>query len=151
MVGLISRLNHLLRTHPSFSGPGHLEVVTRGGGNTLAVVRESSEREFHESGESTRILVLANLDCENGATVDWARSRFDQPSCLDCMTGDEVDTSRPVKLGPGQVCCLARRAFDAVREDSPDSCDSRSEASCVSSYRRRTLKRVRVVEAVGSF
>ena len=127
MVGLISRLNRLLRTHPSFSGPGHLEVVTRGGGNTLAVVRESLEREFHESGESTRILVLANLDCENGATVDWDRMRFDADSCFDYMTGDKVDTSCPVELGPGQVRCLARQTFDAIRNDSPDSRDSRSE------------------------
>ena len=128
MVGLIARLNLLLRKHPSFSGPGHLEVVTRGGGNTLAVVRESSEREFRESGESTRILVLANLDCENGATVDWNRMRFDADSCFDYMTGDKVDTSRPVGLGPGQVRCLARQTFDPIREDSPDSRDSRSES-----------------------
>ena len=128
MVGLISRLNRLLRTHPSFSGPGHLEVVTRGGGNTLAVVRESSEREFRGSGESARILVLANLDCENGATVDWDRMRFDADSCFDYMTGDKVDTSHPVELAPGQVRCLARQTFDPVREDSSGSRDSRSEA-----------------------
>ena len=110
MVGLIARLNQLLRTHPSFSGTSHLEVVTRGNGNTLAVVRScGAERESCESGESTRILVLANLDCENGATVDWDRSRFNAPSCYDLLTGGRVDTNVPVELAPGQVLCLRKR------------------------------------------
>ena len=133
MVGLIARLNLLLRKHPSFSGPGHLEVITRGGGNTIAVVRESSEREFHESGESTRILVLANLDCENGTTVDWDRMRFDADSCFDYMTGDKVDTSRPVGLGPGQVRCLARNGEAVSRplqdKDSSSFTSGRETAS----------------------
>ena len=107
MVGLISRLNHLLRTHPSFSGPGHLEVVTRGGGNTLAVVRSGGAE--RESRESTRILVLANLDCENGATVDWDRGRFNAPDCYDLLTCGRVDTNVPVELAPGQVLCLRKR------------------------------------------
>ena len=128
MVGLISRLNALLRTHPSFAGAGHLEVVTRGGGNTLAVVRGALEHGSRGFNELSRILVLANLDCENGATVDWDRMRFDADSCFDYMTGDKVDTSHPVELGPGQVRCLVPQAFDAIREDSPASRDSRSEA-----------------------
>ena len=101
MVGLIAKLNAILKTHPSYSGPCHLQVVTRGDGNTLAVVRESS-------GERARLLVLANLDCSGGATIDWDRSRFDAPACVDLVTGRAVDATHPVALAPGEVLCLAK-------------------------------------------
>ena len=100
MVGLIARLNRILGEEPSFSGPVRLSVVTRGDGNTLAVLRESAER------GSSQVLVLANLDCGKSATADWDRARFGAPACYDLLTGDKIDTSRPVALAPGQVLCL---------------------------------------------
>ena len=99
MVGLIARLNLLLRKHPSFSGPGHLEVVTRGGGNTLAVARHTADSE-----ES--LLVLANLDCVNPTTVDWDRTRFAIEDTYDFITGRKIEASKPVELAPGEVLCL---------------------------------------------
>ncbi|MBR2938236.1 MAG: glycogen debranching protein, partial [Kiritimatiellae bacterium] len=41
MIGLIARLNEVLRTEPSFSGPCSIRLVTHGAGNTLAALRES--------------------------------------------------------------------------------------------------------------
>ena len=106
MVGLISRLNHLLRTHPSFSGPGHLEVVTRGDGNTLAVVRRTPDVE-------SSLLVLANLDCNNPARIDWDHDRFAIAETFDIVTARKIDASGPVELAPGEVLCLR----SAVRPD----------------------------------
>ena len=99
MVGLISRLNRLLRTHPSFSGPGHLAVVTRGGGNTLAVVRRTVDDE-------SALLVLANLDCTNVARVDWDRGQFAIADAFDVLTGRKVNAAEPVELASGEVLCL---------------------------------------------
>ena len=107
MVGLISRLNQLLRNHPSFTGAGHLEVVTRGGGNTLAVVRRVAD-------EGASLLVLANLDCNNGSMVDWDRGRFALLTAYDAISGRKVDAGKPVDLAPGEVLCLRS-------DSSPDS------------------------------
>ena len=112
MVGLISRLNRLLRTHPSFSGAGHLEVVTRGGGNTLAVVRRSADDE-----ES--LLVLANLDCENSVAIDWDRARFAITETYDFVTGRKINASKPVELAPGEVLCLRSDARPDARAGKP--------------------------------
>ena len=109
MVGLIARLNRILSEHPSFAGPASLSVVTRGGGNTLAVLRETA------GCDAARILVLSNLDCGNGATIDWDRTRFAAGVGFDLITGAKVDLSAPVALAPGQVLCLTE---DATLRDS---------------------------------
>ena len=100
MVELIAKLNHILATHPSYAGATHLEVVTRGDGNTLAVVRDG-------------LLVLANLDCGNAATVDWDRSKTSGVSALDLLTELACDIAAPVRLEPGEVKCLQFRATGA--------------------------------------
>ena len=94
MVDLIAKLNRLLAAHPSFSGPCHLEVVTRGDGNTLAVARDG-------------LLVLANLDCSAPAVIDWDRRAFAAAEASDLLTGTAVRSAEPVPLAPGQVLCLA--------------------------------------------
>ena len=99
MVGLIARLNRILSEHPSFSGPVHLELVTRGEGNVLAVLRQTSIR-------AETLLVLANLDCGRAAAVDWDRRRFDVHAAVDVVTGRKVDSSSAVALAPGEVLCL---------------------------------------------
>jgi predicted glycogen debranching enzyme len=98
MVGLVAKLNFILRTHPGFSGSAHLSVVTRGDGNTLAVLRRA---------EGGNLLVLANLDCGNGAAIDWDRPAFPVSEAFDLVSERMVDVSRPVALGPGEVLCLA--------------------------------------------
>ena len=93
MVELLAKLNFILSTHPSFSGAAHLEVVTRGEGNTLAVTRDG-------------LLVLANLDCGRPVDIDWDRSKVGEPSALDLLTEAKFDLTRPIRLAPGQVLCL---------------------------------------------
>ena len=98
MVGLIAKLNFILRTHPGFTGPAHLEVVTRGDGNTLAVLRRA---------EGADLLVLANLDCANGATIEWDRAKFHADEAFDVVSERKVSLNGAVGLGPGEVLCLA--------------------------------------------
>ena len=98
MIGLIAKLNHILRTEPGFDGSAHLSVVTRGDGNTLAVLR---------SGKGGDMLVLANLDCANGVSVDWDRAKFAANEAFDLLSERIVQLGAPVPLGPGEVLCLA--------------------------------------------
>ena len=105
MVDLIARLNTLLATNPAFAGDVPLTLITRGAGNTLAVVRGSD------------YLVLANLDCDEGTLVDWDHSRFPAPKADDLLTGRRVDTAHPVRLAPGEVLFL--RACGATDPSAP--------------------------------
>ena len=113
MVGLIARLNGILRTHPSFTGPGRLEVVTRGDGNTLAVVR-------HADNICDSLLVLANLDCCHPAQIDWARPRYDHSETFDVLSGRKVCAAGPVELGPGEVLCLRTAESPDARAVRPE-------------------------------
>ena len=98
MVGLIGRLNEILAEHSAFGPRTHLEVITRGGGNTLAVVRSGG----------TSVLVLANLDCESPATIRWDAARFGASLVTDLVTGKQfaVDPAAGVELEPGEVLCI---------------------------------------------
>jgi len=98
MVELISRLNFILDSNPLFSGASHLSVVTRGAGNTLAVVREKG---------GDKALLLANLDCERPAAIEWDLNAFSEKEAFDLLAERKVALTGPVRLGPGQVLCLA--------------------------------------------
>ena len=100
MVALIARLNTLLAEHPAFGPDAHLEVVTRGDGNTLAVVRT-------RTGTSP-VLVLVNLDCGATSTIKWDRTKFSETHVTDLVTGRQfaVDPASGVELEPGEVMCL---------------------------------------------
>ena len=111
MVDLIARLNAILDANPSFSGNGHLEVVTRGDGNTLAVLRT---REGFAPA-----LVLANLDCTNGCTASWDAGRFSSVEAVDILTGERLSAAGSLPLAPGQVRCL--QPAEAVGTDAADS------------------------------
>ena len=118
MVELISRLNHILDTHPSFSGPCHQEVITRGTGNTLAVVRSDPGSD----DPAAKLLVLANLDCGRGADIEWDLNRFGTRETFDLLTERKVSVTGPVHLQPGQVLCLVggrRKPSPGTRDAAP--------------------------------
>ena len=104
MVDMIARLNRVLATNPAFFGSSHLEVITRGEGNTLAVLRTASN--------GVKALVLANLDCENGAEIKWDRTKF--------------PGSKAVVLAPGEVKLLDEEV--ATTADSPKPVVSEKKA-----------------------
>ena len=123
MVGLIGRLNSILSNNPSFSGPCHQEVVTRGDGNTLAVVRDAAY---------SKILVLANLDCNNESVIDWNRDRFSHSEASDLISGAKFDATAPIRLTPGQVLCLAAEGYFDLTIPAP-------MGRCVSAAVRKPL------------
>ena len=100
MVALIGQLNRLLDVNPSFSGESRLSLVVRGGGNTLAVVRQ---RDGYDP-----VLVVANLDCSCGATVEWDVAAFPCGPVTDLLTGETVEATGALALQPGEVRCLQR-------------------------------------------
>ena len=102
MVDLISRLNTLLATDTSFRGGVPLELITRGGGNTLAVRR------------GTNRLVLANLDCANRVRIDWERALFETSAAEDMLTGRTFNATAPIELAPGEVLFLRDTAQEEV-------------------------------------
>ena len=99
MVGLISKLNGLIAKCASFRGNASLSVVTRGDGNTLAVLRKA-----HGLPPS---LVVANLDCKNGATVSWDANAFPPCEATDLLTGKKARYESEIALAPGEVRFLA--------------------------------------------
>lgn len=105
MVELIAKLNFILAHEPSYVKSAHLEIVTRGSGNTLAVLRDN-------------LLILANLDCGIPTTVDFDRSKVLASVGFDLLTEKKYDISSPLKLAPGEVLCLKVRSSDTVPETS---------------------------------
>ena len=104
MVDLIARLNALLRRHPSFAGASRLKVVTRGGGNTLAVVRTRLG--------CAPVLVLANLDCARPAAIAWDAAAFPAGAVDDLLNGERRALGATFRLAPGEVRCFAASAQD---------------------------------------
>ncbi|MBR4354576.1 MAG: glycogen debranching enzyme N-terminal domain-containing protein [Kiritimatiellae bacterium] len=94
MVDLIAKLNHILDTNPAFSGASHLEVVTRGEGNTLAVIRNG-------------VLILANLDTGAPARIQWDESKFAHDEAFDILSERKTELKGSLALKPGEVKCLA--------------------------------------------
>ncbi len=102
MVELISKLNFILDTCPAFAGANHLEVITRGAGNTLAVLRDGG------------VLVLANLDCARPADIDWDRHSFQAEEAFDLISEKKVVISGSLHLAPGEVLCLIEKPSAAI-------------------------------------
>ncbi len=105
MVDLIAKLNFILETNDLFANASHLEVVTRGEGNTLAVLRTKPDE---DGAEGTKALVLANLDCRKVARIDWDRAKFAPSEAFDIVSERRVATTGPVRLAPGEVLCLVK-------------------------------------------
>jgi starch synthase (maltosyl-transferring) len=121
-VDEIAHISRLLKLHPAF-GPGvELELIHRGAGNCIALLRRPAFTDRHP------LLVLANLDCQNPVTAAWEPGRTPWPPgpAVDLLTGQPVkirtDAPEPsVILSPGQVLCLAdaEDGATAVRAGEP--------------------------------
>lgn len=127
MVPLVSRLNALVASHPTFRGECRLSVIVRGGGNTLAVLRESGGL---GTSRPTRVLVLANLDCEKPAAIDWDPDAFPCGEAVDLMSGERIGLQRPFALQPGEVRCFepAAAAAPVGRAACPQAADNEASA-----------------------
>jgi len=103
----IRRLTTLLRVHPAFFDRSELEIIQKGGGNQLVVLR-------HHIPSGKRLLILANLsDTQNGsAQWDPAKSGIDTTAFVDLLTGEPIHIMvnngvADCALAPGQVRCLS--------------------------------------------
>ncbi len=95
MVDWIARLNRILRTHPDFTRPVHIEMIQRGDGNFLAVKRGAT-------------LVLVNLDCSHRVTAHWDSSRYAAGEAVELIGGNIVPLSAEYTLAPGEILCFSR-------------------------------------------
>ena len=127
MVGLISRLNEILAKSASFRSGTHLEVVTEGEGNTLAVARDG-------------MLVLANLDTTAPARIQWRSGVFTATKGYDLVSGRMVSAERGVALAPGEVLCLypvADKATETALIDGADIWATPPEAASMTCVKRK--------------
>ena len=106
MVDFIAKLNHLLRTHPDFTRPTHLEMIQQGGGNFLAVKRDET-------------LILVNLDCKNGVTARWDTRRYGKGEATELLSGRKVLLGSDYALAPGEVLCFSRVPCVEERRSAP--------------------------------
>lgn len=115
MVGLIAKLNTILAKNPLFGPHVTQQLATKGGGNTLAVVRQSDI-----SGE--RVLVLANLDCAAPCQIEWNTALFPLPQdgvLYDLVGERAVEVKRgSVWMEPGEFLCLAPSRHQGVAKVS---------------------------------
>ena len=129
MVRLIARLNEILAKSASFRSGTHLEVVTRGEGNTLAVARDG-------------LLVLVNLDTSAPARIQWREDAFTAPKGYDLVTERMVSTESGVALAPGEVLCLYPVPDKAVETSLINGADvwaTPAGASMVTAVNRKVL------------
>ncbi len=107
---LIRRLNAILRSHPLFGVETSIEMIQKGGGNVLAVVRR-------RKGYAP-MLILINLDWKIAQTVSYREEAFPERLTYDLLSGKPMAlTPEGVKLAPGQVCCLSTRQEDVSMID----------------------------------
>ena len=121
MVPLISTLNALLSSHPSFAGVTKLRLIQRGGGNFLAVLRGDD------------VLVLANLDCVNPVHAQWDAALFPDGVCWDLLGRQDYDLRQGFVLGPGEFMCLERKDLSCCARSAPmpECADAAESGSCV--------------------
>jgi starch synthase (maltosyl-transferring) len=112
----IARISRLLKIHPAF-GPGvALDLIHRGEGNFIALLRRPA------TANRRPLLVLANLDCDNPVVAGWEPDQapwLHGQQIADLLTGQPIEirgtaSSPSVDLAPGQVLCLAGAGDDAL-------------------------------------
>ena len=128
LVDLIGKLNFILEHNENFAGASHLELITRGGGNTLAVKR------------AREILVLANLDCSHPTEIDFDRKAYPYREAFDLVTERKISLSGPVTLQPGEVLCLTAAGARADRQ--PIQSVNRSIGQSVNSIEQSNNRKI---------
>ncbi|MBR7121126.1 MAG: glycogen debranching enzyme N-terminal domain-containing protein, partial [Lentisphaeria bacterium] len=107
LCSLINKINILLATHPAFSNDADVSLIQQGPGNVIAALRKVPG--------SPPLLILINLDCEQGSFVhfppiapDGGRELFTGRQC-DFINDNGV---KKFHLAPAEALCIA---FDDFR------------------------------------
>jgi predicted glycogen debranching enzyme len=102
----ISRLNTLLKIHPSFHDRTELQMVQKGKGNHIVILR-------HHIPSGKKLLIVANLDDERETLGVWdsLQTGMGGSALLDLISEEKVIITESkgqnsCPLGPGQVYCL---------------------------------------------
>ncbi len=120
----IRQLNFILRNHITFGQDTRLAFVHQDTQNALALAR------IHEPSQ-TRLLIAANLDCENSQTVSWSPVNWnmDGARAMDLITETWMDiqisdTLQSIVMAPGQVMalCPEKENNDSWVKASPPMC-----------------------------
>ena len=107
LCSLIGKLNILLAIHPAFSSEAEVALIQHGPGNVIAAWR---------SGKNIPpLLVLINLDCENGSFVHFPARKFS--AGRDILTQEDCqfipdDHGQKFYLAPGEGRCIAFDDFE---------------------------------------
>jgi len=111
-VNHIRHLNDLLKTHPAFQGDTKLQLIQRGDGNHICLLR-------HHLPTDKKLLIVVNLDHENQTPARWdsAAAAMKGLQFIDLISEIPVAVSatdglHSVVLEPGQVLCLSRDPDD---------------------------------------
>ncbi len=120
-VDSIGRLTHLLRNHPVFGPDVDLQLISKGQGNFIALLRRHRIT-------AQQLLILANLDTDHPLTAGWDRHQSDLNEELleDLITGIQVKIETKgslsrVQLEPGQVLCLASMGDSPAAMETDDT------------------------------
>ena len=107
-VNHIRRLNDILKTHPAFHGDTELQMIQRGDGNHICLLRRHIPTE-------KKLLIVVNLDAENQTTARWDSGAADLNGShfIDLLSETPLVVSKSeglhsVLLEPGQVLCLTQ-------------------------------------------
>lgn len=105
-VNHIRRLNDVLKTHPAFHGDAVLQMIQRGDGNHICLLRRHLPT-------NKKLLVVVNLDDENQTTARWdsVAADINGSQFIDLLSETTVRVSESnglhsLLLEPGQVLCL---------------------------------------------
>jgi len=119
-VNHIRRLNDLLKVHPAFHGDTKLQLIQRGDGNYICLLR-------HHLPTDKKLLVVVNLDDERRTTARWdsAAAGMNGSQFIDLISEippavAATDAMSSVVLEPGQALCLSRDKNDLnLRQQLP--------------------------------
>ncbi|MGM0454155.1 MAG: alpha-amylase family glycosyl hydrolase, partial [Thermodesulfobacteriota bacterium] len=117
-VDHIRRLTTLLKVHPCFWDEAALEMIEKGEGNFIAVLRRQAALGKH-------LVIVVNLDAENRVYAQWQATlpAIDDTYFIDLLTDerieiDHTDLGYGLDMPPGRARCLTADAVDCETIDA---------------------------------
>ena len=105
-VDHISRLNLILKNHPTYFSQTRLALIQKNQSQCLVLLR-------HNEQHNKKLLILVNLDCKNHGDTSWQRQDADIQETLlyDLISGAQIKIQEHnddcgMQLAPGQVLAL---------------------------------------------
>ena len=105
-VDHISKLNLILKNHPTYFSQTRLALIQKNQSQCLVLMR-------HNEQHHKKLLILVNLDCENHSEASWQRqdTHINETLLYDLISGTQIKTREHddycvMQLTPGQVLAL---------------------------------------------